>query len=875
MDLRCEDMEDSCRSGTCRQIRGEIQDKARQGVIGKLTMAALAIPGLATSPDASAVMDDPVGLQYGYYKQTPWQLYGGLKSQYNPLQVTNIEGNGILNFEDRWKFSFGYVQDTWSGATPVTSAPYALGGNNPTLAGASPLVRGNSSILYDRRLTPWGLDANTANYAPDKRLVQTVASASTEIRNAGTFKLGKEWEEMAFNITGGVSDEPDYSSAFGGINGLFYFDQKRTALNYGIDYTNSSIYALINPTYAPYVDKSYYAASGQIQVEPGPFGLKVEHITGNRQDLNFHLNLSQVVNRDLLLQSGLGFVHSNGYLGNPYKAVDMVFVNFKSDPTMGPDDGTPLLWAPDVEAAIERRPGAREQGIWDLRLVQYLKDFDAAVHGGYRFYLDSWGISAHTFDLDWVQPVEDWSITPRFRYYSQNGASFYQPYFLFTGPEPTTANGRFNLAAVPLSAYSSDWRLAAYGAISLGLTVAKPIGKAMGFEAGFEWYTHGGDLRMGGTGSGQGSWSNMQYYQFNAALKVDLAAVTNGGLVQGGDSHAHHHGEDHRQQHLGMDGPSGILFNHMLANEGDTMVGVRYNYSFMSSRMMQGTSRVSDLQIVDTGCWPGKRCRYTPNTMDMSMAMVDVMYAPTDWLTLMLMPQFMSMDMHLRVLDGAPPPSGQDIHAAHGANPAHETGGLGDTFIGGLFKLYESPGHKIHLTAGLTAPTGSVDEKTSGNSTYEHYMMQLGSGTWNAWPSLTYNGFKEDWNWGGQLSGNMALGGPNDSGYSTGTLFQSTAWGGYQIEDWLSGSIRALFISQAQISGKYPEPFQASGPMDMPQSYGGKFLDIGFGLNGHVKSGSFAGNHFGIEWLQPAWNDYNGYQLERKGALWASWSLSF
>jgi hypothetical protein len=54
------------------------------------------------------------------------------------LQVDNIQANGGLTLEDRWKFAFNYVQDTWSGATPVASAPQALGGNNPTAAGASP-----------------------------------------------------------------------------------------------------------------------------------------------------------------------------------------------------------------------------------------------------------------------------------------------------------------------------------------------------------------------------------------------------------------------------------------------------------------------------------------------------------------------------------------------------------------------------------------------------------------------------------------------------------------------------------------------------------------------------------------------------------------
>ena len=152
-----------------------------------LTSAALALPGLAQGAPG-----DVASFQYGHYKQSAWQLLDGLKSQYSPLQVDNIEANGLITLEDRWRFGFNYAQDTWSGATPVASAPYALGGNNPTTAGASPLIGGNHSMLYSRNLTPYRLDKQSAQYVPDARLVQTVASASPEIRNQGDFRLGYE-----------------------------------------------------------------------------------------------------------------------------------------------------------------------------------------------------------------------------------------------------------------------------------------------------------------------------------------------------------------------------------------------------------------------------------------------------------------------------------------------------------------------------------------------------------------------------------------------------------------------------------------------------------------------------------------------------------
>ena len=39
--------------------------------------------------------------------------------------------------------------------------------------------------------------------------------------------------------------------------------------------------------------------------------------------------------------------------------------------------------------------------------------------------------------------------------------------------------------------------------------------------------------------------------------------------------------------------------------------------------------------------------------------------------------------------------------------------------------------------------------------------------------------------------------------------------------------------------------------------------------------GSFAGNQIGVEWLQPVADDPNGYQLERRGTLYAAWKYAF
>ena len=83
----------------------------------------------------------------------------------------------------------------------------------------------------------------------------------------------------------------------------------------------------------------------------------------------------------------------------------------------------------------------------------------------------------------------------------------------------------------------------------------------------------------------------------------------------------------------------------------------------------------------------------------MNMIMLDLMYAPTDWLTLMLMPQFVDMNMSSRALTGAPTPTFNDqMLIDHHTLHEHTTGGVGDTGMYAMFKLFEESGHHIHAT---------------------------------------------------------------------------------------------------------------------------------------------------------------------------------
>lgn len=875
-----------------------------------LTAAALSLPGLLPfNVDAAPAAEEETSFLYGYYEEGNRNLYN-VQSRFDPIVVNSFLGSTKLKLADRIKIALNYAQDIWSGATPIATAPLSFGGNKAggVISGATPYLL-NSNVKFDRQHNPLKFDSSTNTYIKDTQLVHTLSAASPEVRNQGDAKVGYEWDEAALDVGGGVSVENDYVSSFGNLAGRWDFNQKLTSANVGLSYTNSNTNAILDHDATPYIfdtsagTASYNntATSGQIIKQGGNTILQ-----GNRQDWGTTLGLTQILNANALLEASVGYIRSTGYMANPYKTVVAAFI----DPTQ-----TGEVLSGVAIGLLEKRPNERNQWTENLRYVQHFDGLDAALHFDYSFFHDDWGINSHTFEADWVQPVgHGWAITPNIRYYSQSAANFYTPYIvsdqafsknvvdangrpvLVSADNPNNgqvyyrdsnfnlvdANGNivdevtvnpinkktpFNRNQLPAN-YSSDQRLSGFGTLSGGLTISKQFAKGVTFEVGADYFTHQGQLKLGG--GGESSYADFNYYTVNGVLKVDLSA-----LSVASSGHANH--VDHALH--GSHAPAGVMFDHMLSKSGEMMVGARYMRSTQSGNMLKGSDNVSDQAIVNNGC-QGNPCFTSPSDMNMNMIMLDLMYAPTDWLTLMLMPQFVNMNMSTRTLNGAPEGDIEEqALISHHTLHEHTTGGIGDTGMYALIKLFEQQGHHIHGTLGISAPTGAVDLKFRDthriDAGFEHYGMQLGSGTWDFKPSMTYTGKLDKYSWGTQLNGTVRLANSNQSGFAFGDIFQSTAWGSYSVLNWLSASVRGIYTLQGSVRGEYNGTFHKLGPVDYPSNYGGRYWDVGFGVNAFVPGGRFQGNTFSFEWLQPVHDDVNGYQLPRTGALSFTWGYGF
>ncbi len=882
------------------------------GALQALTSAALVLPGLLlTSAEAADPTLNSFSFQQSRFQEGKRNLFN-VPNDLSPIQADVLQAAGSLSLTDRMTLSFGYTRDVWSGATPVTSSPLAAGGNNPVLqnapgggtivSGASPTVTG--LVTLDRDFNPIGQDGQV-----DTRSVEVLSFATPEVRNAGDFSLGYEWNEAALRVGGGISRERDFNSGYGNVSGRLDFNQKLTSAKFGFGYTNNAISAIIDHDLDTYLTKT--AFEDQIEFSDG-----LRTLRGRRQDWAANIGLSQVLSKSALIDVNVGYTHSSGFMENPYKAmtvifVDPEFVNSNQETTEG-----------NVQALLEQRPNIRNQVAISARYIQHINPLDAAVHLDYKFSTDDWGINTNTFTADWIQPLGNgWTITPRIRYHSQDAANFYQPFLisqqqfrsnavdefgrqvLQSTDDPDTLYFRdenrnlfdsegnqvdelsvntqpkfvdFDNEKLPDN-FSSDHRLSGYGTLSGGVTLNKQITKGLALRAGFEYFTRQSALQIGGDSGG--SFGDFDFYVASAGLSINVEKFNfpnlSDGIGSSGGSEDHSKHDGHKQQHGGHNLPAGVMSGHMLDKAGEFMVGYRFMHGRMGGGILRGTSTANDLDIVNQGC-EDKQCRLAPDYMNMNMHMLNVMYAPTNWLNLMVMPRFIDNKMNLRDLEGAPP-TPLDEHE-HSGTP-HVTGGVGDTTMATLIKLYNAPGHRLHLGLGISAPTGSVREEFRRvfriDGGLVHFGMQLGSGTWDFVPSLTYTGDHKRLTWGAQLSGTKRLEKENKSGYRLGDAIQATTWGGYNLTRWLAASVRGVFAKQGAIHGDFNAFNARTGPMDFPGNQGGEYWDIGLGVNVNVPSGKFAGHNLSVEWLEPIHTDVNGFQLDRQGRLAAAWNYHF
>lgn len=279
------------------------------------------------------------------------------------------------------------------------------------------------------------------------------------------------------------------------------------------------------------------------------------------------------------------------------------------------------------------------------------------------------------------------------------------------------------------------------------------------------------------------------------------------------------------------------------------------SYRFMDMHMEDNRDGTDELSTDDVLA----QFPVAPTEMGMQMHMLGAMYAPTDDLTLMAMLPYTSMEMEHRT--------------RMGVRFTTESSGLGDVSLGGLYKIFDRSGQRIHLNLGLSLPTGSTDQRDdtpAGEDSVLPYPMQLGSGTYDLLPGVTYLGQSELGSWGAQVRGRLRLG-RNDEDYALGDRLEAGAWLARRWTDWLSTSLRLNFQTWGDIRGEDDR----LNPMLIPTAdtdlRSGSRLDLGLGLNVYDRDGFRVGAEFSL----PLYQSLDGPQLETDWMGMVGLQLSF
>ncbi|MGB5738868.1 MAG: DUF3570 domain-containing protein [Woeseia sp.] len=217
------------------------------------------------------------------------------------------------------------------------------------------------------------------------------------------------------------------------------YTEERKQWSLGMDYLRGD--TTMSVGYTNSVESDFDAKTWSLSVSQAMFGdlttLTLSYALGNDEvgrsdDDNFTrdntrqhygIALSQILTRNLITTLNFETITDEGFLNNPYRSVRY------ADAT----SGTGYSYEPELY------PATRSSNAVGIR-ARYFLPYRAAIQGEYRFFTDTWKIESNTLALEYMHPLGPWTLSARYRWYDQTGASFYSD--LFPRAEATNFRAR-------------------------------------------------------------------------------------------------------------------------------------------------------------------------------------------------------------------------------------------------------------------------------------------------------------------------------------------------------------------------------------------------------------------------------------------------
>ncbi|HEB57485.1 MAG TPA: DUF3570 domain-containing protein [Gammaproteobacteria bacterium] len=228
------------------------------------------------------------------------------------------------------------------------------------------------------------------------------------------------------------------------------YKEKRTETSASVDYLHAD--TIMGLSYTRSSENDYQAKTAAFNISQELFGnmmtVSLGYVLGNdvvgkrgdpsfSKDVNrqqYRVGLSQILTRNLLLDLGFETVADEGYLNNPYRSVRYL------------DTGS----AKGYSYEPEKYPRTRTSNAMAVRFLYHLP-IRASIHGEYRLFDDSWGITANHIQLGYTHTYRNnWIFDLKYRVYTQTRADFYADLF------PYSQSQNFYGRDKEISAFSSQ-----------------------------------------------------------------------------------------------------------------------------------------------------------------------------------------------------------------------------------------------------------------------------------------------------------------------------------------------------------------------------------------------------------------------------------
>ena len=291
---------------------------------------------------------------------------------------------------------------------------------------------------------------------------------------------------------------------------------------------------------------------------------------------------------------------------------------------------------------------------------------------------------------------------------------------------------------------------------------------------------------------------------------------------------------------------------------------IEYQYMRMNmDGMRSGTDDIASTEVAKMVMADGLGYMMSPTTMSMDMHMLMPMYNITKDISVMGMLNYTQNKMGMINMSGVK----SDM----------TTSGLGDT---GLNVNYKFSDDMFAASLTVSLPTGSIEEKATmmGTEQTAPYPMQLGSGTYDLTPALTYMGAYYDTRFGAQASYTYRAG-SNASGYTLGNKANANAWVARSVS---KVNLRATvdYNRWGDIEGKDDTIMTnvMGGMMDgtpmaptaFTNNYGGSNIEAGVKISTAISM-----VNIGIEYSMPVYQDLNGVQMKGANSIGVNLNTMF